>query len=414
MTIRMDQFIRSLATGLDAVEGDFLGASTNHGERIATLCSRMAGHLGLGSAERLTIACCALLHDNALTEYILSEKPGSAREANLKSHCIIGQKNAECLPFPEDIQGLIEYHHERADGEGPFGLDANELPLGAQLIAIADMLDSSLHLQRLPVEELPKLRALVQFRTGTHFTKAAADAFLAVMDESMLESLRDENITLAMAGAIPAWSVALEWEELLSISAFVRRIIDYKSKFTKHHSTQVANIAWHMAREYGHSDDLCAQIYLAGSLHDIGKLFVPTGILEKEGPLTPEEYGIIQSHIVWTQELLGHVSGMEAVARWAGSHHEKLNGNGYPMKLEAKEQDEFSRILACADIFQAISDKRPYHDSRSHEETEAIIRGMVDKGELDGRICSDMAALVRRWPVGSVPPPVAPKKVHTR
>lgn len=405
MIIRMDELIRSLAVGLDAVEGDFLGASTGHGARIATLCSTMARHLGLSSDEQLTVACCALLHDNALTEYILSERPGSAQEFNMRSHCIIGQSNAECLPFPTDMKDFVLYHHERADGEGPFGVPADDMPLGAQLIAITDMLDSTLHLQNLKTEDLPGLRERVEKSIGTQFTRAAGQAFLAVMDEGMLESLRDEHVTVTMAGAIPPWTTDIRGREMLEISALVRRIIDYKSEFTKHHSTQVANIVWHMACFYGCDEKTRARAYLAGSLHDLGKLFVPTDILEKPGFLTDEEYQVIQSHIWWTRELLSTVEGMEDVAAWASNHHEKLDGTGYPLQLTADRQDELSRVLVCADIFQAIGDKRPYHDARTHDETAAIVGEMVQKGQLDGRICADMAGVVRRWPIGQVPPP---------
>lgn len=405
MIIRMDELIRSLAIGLDAVEGDFLGASTNHGNRIATLCSAMASHLGLPQDERLTIACCALLHDNALTEYILSERPGSAQDFNMHSHCTIGQKNAECLPFPSDMKDLILYHHERADGSGPFGINADHMPLGAQLIAISDLLDSTLHFQRMSPEALPALIEKVRENTGTQFSTAAADAFLAVMDEAMLESLRDEVIEVTMAGALPAWEVDVHGEQILSISAFVRRIIDYKSEFTKHHSTQVANIAWQMARYYGYDSNTCAMVYWAGSLHDLGKLFVPTGILEKPGFLTDDEYQVIQTHVWWTREMLGAVTGMEKITEWAANHHEKLDGKGYPLHVQAEGLDDISRILACADIYQAIADKRPYHDARTHKETIEIVTGIVDKGELDGRICADMAQVITQWPVGQVPPP---------
>lgn len=405
MYIHMDELIRSLAMGLDAVESDFLGSSTNHGARIATLCAAMGKHLDLSDNEQATVACCALLHDNALTEYILSERPGSAQDFNMVMHCELGQRNAAALPFPADMDGIILYHHERADGTGPFGKREGEFPLGAELIAIADMLDSKLHLQHRADSELPRLREVVRERTGTRFTHTAAEAMLAVLDETLLDSLHDDFITLTVADAIPKWKADIRGRDMLNLSAFVRNIIDYKSEYTKHHSTQIANISWHMAQKYGYSAEQSAQIYLAASMHDLGKLYIPTTILEKDGPLTDDEFATIQNHAMWTSALLERISGFEQVCRWASNHHEKLDGSGYPRHLRGEDLDFVSRLLACIDIYQAAGDKRPYHPGRSHEQTMDILYDMAQCGQLDAGIVADLDAEMAPLPMGEVPAP---------
>lgn len=405
MQLKMDEMLRSLAMGLDAVESDFLGASTNHGARIATLCAAMGKQLGLTDAEQTTVAACALLHDNALTEYILSERPGSAQEFNMVSHCVLGQQSAEALPFPAPMAGYILYHHEQADGGGPFGKKAGDCPLGAQLIAIADMLDSQLHLQRWQAQELPLLQDIIKKRTDTHFTQTAADAMLAVLDADMLQALRDENIYFTVSQAMPAWQADLSEGEILRLASFVGHIIDYKSAFTKKHSSQVANIAWHMAQFYGINRELRAEIYLAAALHDIGKLFVPTAILEKPGALTKEEFGTIQSHVWWTRELLCKVTGLENICNWASNHHEKLDGTGYPEARHGRQLDFVSRLLCCIDIYQAVGDNRPYHPARSHTDTMAILQDMVYQDKLDKTIVADLGSQMEAFPVGAVPPP---------
>jgi HD-GYP domain-containing protein (c-di-GMP phosphodiesterase class II) len=180
MNIRMDRLIQAVAVALDIVESDLLGASTNHGKRIAVLCSLMGRELGLDIEEIKTITTCALFHDNALTEFILSERPGYGQKLNFSHHCISGQRNVETLPFTTDVEGLILYHHEQADGKGPFGKREGEFPLGAQLIAIADMVDVDNHIQRVAQQDLPLLKKEIQSQSGKLYTKTAAEAMLAV------------------------------------------------------------------------------------------------------------------------------------------------------------------------------------------------------------------------------------------
>lgn len=408
MTIRLDALLRCIAAALDAVEIDLLGASTNHGKRIATLCIAMGRHLGMKDSALLSLSSCALLHDSALTEYILSERPGKEQALNLRLHCRLGQRNAEALPCPgdcTDISGYVLYHHEQADGKGPFGKKEGEFPLGAAIIAIADMLDVQTHLQRLPLEDLPALRLRIEAERGTRYTGPAADAMLAVLDEEMLLSLRDENIHQTVTAATPPWVLAVQDRGMMDIADMVARIIDYKSTFTRKHSVQIANKAYWMSGVYGFEPEKRAQVYLAASLHDLGKLYMPTEILEKSGKLDDEEFRVVQSHVRWTQELLRGVQGMETICDWASHHHEKLDGSGYSDGLDRDELDFVSRMIACLDIYQAVTEERPYHPVRSHEEGMAILRAMASDGKIDRAIVADLDREMAPFPGGDVPHP---------
>ena len=131
MNVRMDELVKAVAVALDIVECELLGASANHGKRIATLCSMMGRAAGMNEDEQRTLTTCALFHDNALTEYILSERTGDESGKDFKLHCTYGQRNIERLPFTSDVKGIVLYHHEHADGSGPFGKRDGEFPLGA-------------------------------------------------------------------------------------------------------------------------------------------------------------------------------------------------------------------------------------------------------------------------------------------
>ena len=405
MKIHMDKLIQSIAVALDIVEHELLGASTHHGKRISVLCTMMAKKLGMNDDEIKAITTCALFHDNALTEYMLY-KQDDEREINLKLHCEYGQRNIEMIPLKFDVNGLVLYHHEQADGGGPFGKKEGEFPIGAGLIAIADMIDVDHHLQRFPIENISTLQKEIEAQTGKLFIKTAADAMLAVLNPDTLMSLRDEHIKDTAAQVLPVWQTKVEDESIMRLANLIAKIIDHKSTFTRKHSVQIANRAWLMGEYYGFDSIKQAKVYLAASLHDIGKLTTPNTILNKPDKLTDSEFNIIKAHVKVTYDILSGITGFEEICRWASNHHEKLDGNGYCFGKNADELDFISRLLACTDIYQAVSEERPYHPRRSHDDAMVIMRSMADKGLIDSKIVSDFDTVMAPYSNKDVPSPM--------
>jgi HD-GYP domain-containing protein (c-di-GMP phosphodiesterase class II) len=404
----MDSLIKSIAAALDIVEGGLLGASTNHGKRIAVLCAKMGTALRKSEEEITALATCALLHDNALTEYILSEQTDGYHDPAMKKHCEIGQRNVDALHFKTNVKDFILYHHERADGAGPFGVREGEGPFEAELITIADSIDAAHHLQRLGQEGLPAIRDIIVRESGKRYGKNAAAAMLEILDWPTVLSLKDGVIEQTASDALPPWTVDIQTETIFGLAGFIAKIIDYKSIFTRRHSTQIANKAYFMGNYYKYEPQETAELYLAASLHDLGKLAVPSDILEKPGKLTAEEFEIIKGHARLTWELLSGIDGFETICRWASDHHEKLDGSGYPFGKKAPELDVNSRLLACLDIYQAISEERPYHPGRNHEDTMRILYEMADAGKIDGGIVKDLNAALAPYDGKDVPPPNGP------
>jgi HD-GYP domain-containing protein (c-di-GMP phosphodiesterase class II) len=387
------------------VETEVLGVSPNHGKRIAVLVAAMGRYLGMDEAVLSDVITCGLLHDNALTEYRLLERQGAKQKPSWGLHCEYGERNVGGLPFKTGVKGVILYHHERADGKGPFGRREGEYPLGAALVAAADMLDSQWHFQKVEAGRLPELRGKIAEGKGTRFTGTAAGAMLAVLDEPMLRSLRDDRIFAAARDATPPWPVEFGGGTLIPAAELAAHVIDYKSAFTRVHTTAIANRAWFMACRYGYDDAAKNQLYLAAALHDIGKLAVPPEVLEKPGRLDDREFEIIKGHVSRTAELLEGVPSLDDVRRWAVNHHEKLDGMGYPAGLKAEDLDFNSRLIACIDLYQAISEKRPYHEERSHGETMRILYEMAERGAIDGNIVADMDVMMAEYPGGELPSP---------
>jgi HD-GYP domain-containing protein (c-di-GMP phosphodiesterase class II) len=323
----------------------------------------------------------------------------------MKLHCEYGQRNAEAFLGSRDVGGFVLYHHERADGSGPFGKKEGEFPLGAEIIAIADMLDVTHHLQTVSPRALADIRKQIAEESGTKYTRRAAEAMLAVLDADMLSRLRDDRILETVEQTIPPWPMDIEDLSVFRIADLAARIIDYKSVFTKRHSVQVANKAWLMGGYYKYDKISQARLYLAAALHDLGKLATPSAILEKPGKLTDEEFAVIKDHVRLTEEILKDVSGFERVCAIAAGHHEKLDGTGYHSGKDADEIAFDARIVACLDIYQAVSETRPYHAGRSHAETMPILYDMAQKGFIDARIVRDLDEVMAVYSNADAPPP---------
>lgn len=143
---------------------------------------------------------------------------------------------------------------------------------------------------------------------------------------------------------------------------------------TADHSCRVADFTAAVLREMNISGDSASTIVLAAQLHDIGKIAVPSHILQKDQPLTPEEWAVVQTHPVCSAELLADVPGMEEIAGIVRYHHERWDGGGYPMGLKGPAIPLGARIIAVTDSFDAMTTERPYKRAMQVEKAVQILR----------------------------------------
>lgn len=150
--------------------------------------------------------------------------------------------------------------------------------------------------------------------------------------------------------------------------------IDAKDPYTSGHSQRVAMISRHLAEKCNFDADKVQQIYLAGLLHDIGKIGVPEAILCKEGRLTAQEYEDMKRHPVLGANILGGIRQLDDVVVGILSHHERPDGRGYPKGLKGDEIPLEGRIICLADCFDAMSSYRTYRDALPLEKVIDEIR----------------------------------------
>ncbi|MCH5276822.1 MAG: HD domain-containing protein [Desulfovibrionaceae bacterium] len=396
MQVLLNELLFSLSKALDCVESELLGVTTNHGKRVACISMRLCRALGLSDDDVFDMGCCAVLHDNALTAYMLEAgRSGISRLEGFSAHCEKGEENARAFPFVGNAADIILHHHENWNGTGFHGLAADAIPVRAAVLRLADNMDLHLALGTARPDMEADIRSHVLRFRGKLYAPYVVDALLDHIGPKLLNDVLDERIDASLAADLACRRVELSTDAMLRLCGMFAFIVDAKSRFTMLHSRGIATKAGYMGKVYGLSPEHCDRLVIAGYLHDIGKLSTPAAILEKPGPLTPEEYEIMKRHVEMTWEILKDVGGLEEICRWAASHHEKLDGNGYPRGLREHELSFECRLMACCDIYQALTEDRPYRAGMPHDKAMSVMYPMASQGMLDFGIVETMDRALR-------------------
>lgn len=397
MLFNLNEFLIALSFALDFVEIDILGATSNHGKRTAYISLKVAEELSLDSKSLYDIVALAILHDNGVSEKSLHDKLLIGDSINIKKiegvrdHCIIGEENIREYPFLTDVKNVIKYHHERYDGTGFFNLKGEEIPLMSQIIHIADGIERNFDLKNNNHHMQSKIVNFVNNQKNEMFSPNIVAAFLsAIKNEQFWTSLNNDNISNALKNDTPKYSMELKMEEIRKITGVFSKIIDSKSKYTRRHSSDLSLKAAFMADYYNMNHEEGIKLMIAADLHDIGKLAIPNSILDSPTKLTAEEFETVKKHPYLTRVALQGIKGFEDITEWASNHHEKLNGKGYPFGKTAKDLDFNSKLMACLDIYEALTEERPYRQPLSHSETMTILNSMKDNGFIDPKITKDI------------------------
>jgi PAS domain S-box-containing protein/putative nucleotidyltransferase with HDIG domain len=197
-------------------------------------------------------------------------------------------------------------------------------------------------------------------REWHHFLETlAGQSALAVENDRLLSDLQRSNrdLTAAYNEVIEGWA----------------RALDLRDKETEGHSRRVTNLSVRLAIKMGLEGDDLMHLRRGALLHDIGKMGIPDNILQKPGPLDPEEWAVMRTHPTLSYQMLEGTQFLRPALDIPYAHHEKWNGTGYPRGLKGLNIPLAARIFAVVDVWDALNSKRPYHAARSPEESLAII-----------------------------------------
>lgn len=378
--------VAACSYALDCVETELVHVTSRHAKRVAYMSVCVAEQLGICGKDLQDLAVYALLHDNALTQYIQEELHSNLTDMKemprIGVHCSIGEENIQGFPFHTDVKNVILYHHENADGSGPFGKKSEEVPLFSRIIHLCDLLDQACCRKAFTTETWEWAKDVLQRIRGTMVDEECAEALERIFSEEYFLSLGG-NFEASLWNKVPRQKQELDFSQIKKLAGFFAKIVDYKSPFTSTHSIGVAERAEKLSHYMGFDEETVQKMYLAGALHDIGKVAVGNEILEKPDRLTDAEFAVMKHHAAYTYNILSEIDDFEEIRDFAAFHHERLDGTGYPFGKDASELNVQERMMACIDIYQALTESRPYKKGMSHERACEILKNMADKGWLD-------------------------------
>jgi HD-GYP domain-containing protein (c-di-GMP phosphodiesterase class II) len=361
---------------------------TNHNKRVTFIAIKLGKQIALSAEDMYDLYAGAMLHDNGITHPVYN-KFSSGSISNLEktaSHCIIGEENLNYFPFLQPRDGMVLYHHEAYDGSGYFGIGGKHIPLLARIIHLADKVEI-MYSREMAYKDIT---AKVAEWKGTECDPELCEAFAGINSLAFWLSLDNRFISKELNQNIPQYPLELALQDLLPIASLFSKLIDEKSPFTGRHSRGIAEKSEVMANFYNFDEEHTIKLLLAAYLHDVGKLAVPNAILDKDAPLTAEEFELVRPHVFYTRRILESINGFEDITEWASNHHEKLDGSGYPYQFSAKDLDFESRLMACIDIYQALTEERPYRKPLGYEAVSHIMSNMVAENTIDRDIVADI------------------------
>ena len=398
MKFNLNQFLLAISDALDFVEIDTLGATKFHSKRVAYISLCLADYYNLSDDEKFDLCSFSILHDNGLCEESMinaSSQTPKATNINILEqytiHCDIGETNIINFPFLTNNKNIVRYHHERFDGTGFFKLQGDEIPLMAQIISLADTVDNLFHFENISILNRAKICQFINDNEGKFYSKELVKHFNNLASKtSFWLDLQSINLEQKILDKLSDNIIDIEYEQLITLSSVFSQIVDANSSFTSRHSSGLSEKVEKMANFYKFSYDKVSKLIIAANLHDLGKLAIPNSILEKNGKLTHDEFETIKSHTYYTRQALEKLDGFEEIVNWAANHHEKLNGEGYPYGIEGNKLSFEERLMTCLDIYQALTEDRPYREGMSHEKTMEILNDQGSKGYIDFNIVKDL------------------------
>lgn len=390
-SVNLNQALIWVARALDYVGVDDL----HHNHRVAYIAYQCAKLMGWDKKKQEFTFLAGLIHDCGVSQtaehsHLISDLVPSESER----HCHTGYQALEECEILAQFANIILYHHTdwlRLQ-EAPISPYEKEV---TALIYLADRLDflRAKYLKHTDEDLITLYKKSigqeVSLHRGTLFCPEFVDALLKLIQQDGFWFSMDS----ASIESMPFSFNELKWLHqdlsstvLTQLARFIAGIVDAKSPFTYQHSLKVAELSEYLAIQLGLPSSVTKMIYVAGLVHDLGKLRTPDEILHKDGPLDRNEYVHIKRHTVDTEAALKMIFPQSRIGEWASNHHERLDGSGYPYNKTAQQLDMPSRIIAVADVFQALSQNRPYRERLTAEEIVGIMSPMVENYQLDAQV----------------------------
>ena len=333
----------------------------------------------------------------------------SALELVFLGHCAVGSSLAQRLGLGELVVDSLGEIFAQWDGKGlPHGLGGNDISIATRIANIANMVEIA--------DRNGGVAASVEMArefSGTEFDPHLVDAWCDAAPE-ILDGLGAESAWERVIAGQPAGRGPLSEEELDDALEVLADYADLKSPWLSGHSRAVASLAVAAAQRVGLPQRELVSLRRAALVHDIGRNGVPNSIWDKRGPLSPAEKERVRLHAYYTDRVLRRASRLSELAQVASSAHERAAGSGYPRGVTGSAIPLPGRILAAADVYNAMLEDRPHRAPLTRGDAASELRRAAREGELDGAAVDAVLAAgghpVRRKP--TAPGGLTPREVE--
>jgi putative nucleotidyltransferase with HDIG domain len=380
ITISLEELVFSLSTLMDHT----IAPLRDHHRRTAIAAFHISSQLDLSWQQRNDLIFASAIHD--IGAFSIKEQQ-DLLDLRFESEHINRHSRAAYLLLKEfsqfeHIATILRYHHAYLIISNLAHRD--EIPYESLILQVSDFVATLTFNSMNILDQSASIINEVNKQAGVMFDSAIVEAFNQASEkESFWLDIKNLTLTTLFDDCIKLDNLHIKRNELKGLINLFRRIIDFRSEVTSTHSAGVGAVAAELAAFHGREDETVRKIKMAGYLHDIGKLIVPSEILEKPGKLTPEEFNIIRTHTYFTYEFLDSMNIFREIRDWASQHHERLNGRGYPFHENDKTLSFEARAIAVADVFTALTEDRPYRKGISGKEALLVLDVDVQKQELD-------------------------------
>ena len=389
MSLRIDlnDAIFALSDALDLVGIDEVA----HGKRVGYMAFKCAEIMGVDKATRERYFQIGLLHDIGVSStqvhhHLVTEMQWQHDEDHAKTGARLVRQSRHL----SDFSTAVRHHHTPWSVLSQTPDLTYDCASEANLIFLVDRVDalSAAHYNNDLQLHTESVRTRIQELRGKLFSDDMCDVFMkASVSDSfwlMLEPPHLDRFMIDMRAMTETHYI--ENEDVKDIARIFAQVVDAKSKFTFEHSIGVASLSRFLAERLGFCKESQDKIEIAGLLHDLGKLRIPDEILDNPGRLNKQDTLTMHRHSFETYQVLREIRGFEDIALWASYHHEKPNGSGYPFKRVGHDLSREARIVAVADIFQALAQDRPYREAMPTSKICKILRQMADENLLDREV----------------------------
>lgn len=326
-----------------------------------------------------------------------------AQKRILQAHCEVAERLAARLGLSQDVQHALTQVYERWDGHGlPNGLKGEEVEVAVRVVKLAQ--DAEIFQRTGGVDEAV---TAVRKRAGAAHDPRLVQVFCREAHR-LFDRLGDGAYWAAVLDAEPATPRVLADAELDTGLSALADFTDMKSPYLAGHSSGVSVLAAEAARLCHLPEADVVTVARAGLVHDLGRVGISAAVWGKRGPLSESEWERVRLHPYYTERILARAPLLAALGSLACMHHERLDGSGYHTGKSALAQPLAARLIAAADVYQALMEPRPHRAARTPASAAAHLRAQVASGGLDGEAVESVLQAAghraqsrrHRWPAG--------------